>query len=164
MHIVGNLLSLSFTSISVSNLFTIVRSPTLATMAPRRATNTMPTCLNHQHWNKCWSCKHRCCKLCNRPWQTGSKLGEFQWTKPSMISHSIEPMDANDWLKTIKKKLQVVQCTNRERVLFVAHQLVGLTVDWCNVYVEDHEEPVLVVLKPNRIIHKRTDAIVATFT
>jgi hypothetical protein len=80
-----------------------------------------------------------------------------------MISHSIEPMDANDWLKTIKKKLQVVQCTNRERVLFVAHQLVGLTVDWCDVYVEDHEELVLVVLKPNRIIHKRTDAIVAAF-
>jgi hypothetical protein len=30
-------------------------------------------------------------------------------------------MDADGWLKTIEKKLQVVQCTNRERVLFVAH-------------------------------------------
>jgi hypothetical protein len=30
-------------------------------------------------------------------------------------------MDVDHWLKTIEKKLQVVQCTNRERVLFVAH-------------------------------------------
>jgi hypothetical protein len=26
-------------------------------------------------------------------------------------------MDADDWLKSIEKKLQVVQCNNRERVL-----------------------------------------------
>jgi hypothetical protein len=35
-------------------------------------------------------------------------LGEFQRIKPPTFSHSIEPMDADDWLKTIKKKLQVV--------------------------------------------------------
>jgi hypothetical protein len=50
-------------------------------------------------------------------------------------------MDADDWLKTIEKKVQVVQCTNRERVLFVAYQLVGPTVDWWDAYVETHEEP-----------------------
>jgi hypothetical protein len=30
-------------------------------------------------------------------------------------------MDADDWLETIKKKLQVVQCNNREKVLFASH-------------------------------------------
>jgi hypothetical protein len=50
-------------------------------------------------------------------------------------------MDADNWLKTIEKKLQVVQCTNRERVLFVAHQLVGYATDWWDAYVEAHEEP-----------------------
>jgi hypothetical protein len=50
------------------------------------------------------------------------KLGEFQRTKPPTFSHSIEPMDADNWLKTIEKKLQVVQCTNRDRVLFAVHQ------------------------------------------
>jgi hypothetical protein len=69
------------------------------------------------------------------------KLGEFQWTKPPTFSHSIEPMDVDDWLKTIEKKLQVIQCTNRERVLFAVHQLVGPTVDWWDAYVEAHEEP-----------------------
>jgi hypothetical protein len=50
-------------------------------------------------------------------------------------------MDADDWLKTIQKKLQVIQCTNRERVLFIAHQLVGPITVWWDAYVEAHEEP-----------------------
>jgi hypothetical protein len=49
------------------------------------------------------------------------KFGEFYRTKPPTFSHSIEPMDADDWLKTIEKKLQVVQCNNREMVLFATH-------------------------------------------
>jgi hypothetical protein len=57
--------------------------------------------------------------------QQRDRHGEFQQTKPLTVSHSVEPMDVDDWLKTIEKKLQVVQCTNRERVLFTAHQLVG---------------------------------------
>jgi hypothetical protein len=57
--------------------------------------------------------------------QQRDKRGEFQRTKPPTFSHSIEPMDANDWLKTIEKKLQVVQCNNREKVLFASHQLIG---------------------------------------
>jgi hypothetical protein len=40
--------------------------------------------------------------------QQCDKLGEFQQTKPPMFSHPIEPMDADDWLKTIEKKLQVI--------------------------------------------------------
>jgi hypothetical protein len=66
---------------------------------------------------------------------------EIPVDKASNILHSIEPMDANDWLRTIDKKLQVVQCTNRERVLFAEHQLVGPAVDWWDAYVEAYEEP-----------------------
>jgi hypothetical protein len=50
--------------------------------------------------------------------QPRDKLGEFQRTKPLTFSHSVEPMDADDWLKTVEKKLQVAQCNNREKVLF----------------------------------------------
>jgi hypothetical protein len=49
-------------------------------------------------------------------------------------------MDADDCLKTIEKKLQVVQCNNREKVLFALHQLEGLAADWWDAYVEAHEE------------------------
>jgi hypothetical protein len=43
-------------------------------------------------------------------------------------------------LKTIENKLQVVQCNNREKVLFALHQLEGPTTDWWDAYVEAHEE------------------------
>jgi hypothetical protein len=43
MHIVENLVSLFFTSIS--NSFTIIRWPTLATMVPMRTTTTPPPTL-----------------------------------------------------------------------------------------------------------------------
>jgi pullulanase/glycogen debranching enzyme len=62
--------------------------------------------------------------------QQRDKLGEFQRTKPLTFSHSVEPMDANDWPKTIEKKLQVVQCNNREKVLVASHQLIGPASDW----------------------------------
>jgi hypothetical protein len=56
--------------------------------------------------------------------QQRDKLGEFQRTKPPTFSHSIEPMDADDWLKTIEKKLQVVQCNNSEKVLFTSWKVL----------------------------------------
>jgi hypothetical protein len=37
--------------------------------------------------------------------QPRDKLGEFQQTKPLTFSHSVEPMDADDWLKIVEKKL-----------------------------------------------------------
>jgi hypothetical protein len=68
------------------------------------------------------------------------KLAEFQRSKPSTFSHSIKPMDGDDWLKIVEKKLQVVQCNNREKVLFATHQLVRPTADWWDAYVEAHEK------------------------
>jgi hypothetical protein len=69
------------------------------------------------------------------------RLGDLQRTKPPTFSHSVEPMDADDWLKTVEKKLQVVQCNNREKVLLASHQLTGPAADWWDAYVEAHEEP-----------------------
>jgi cobalamin biosynthesis protein CbiD len=37
----------------------------------------------------------------------------------------MEPMDADDWLKSIENKLQVVQCNNHEKVMLASHQLSG---------------------------------------
>jgi hypothetical protein len=38
-------------------------------------------------------------------------------------------MDADDSLKSVEKKLQVVQCNNREELL-ASHQLSGPTANW----------------------------------
>jgi hypothetical protein len=53
----------------------------------------------------------------------------------------MEPMDADDWLKSVEKKLQVVQYNNREKVLLASHQLSGPPANWWDAYVEAHEEP-----------------------
>jgi hypothetical protein len=50
-------------------------------------------------------------------------------------------MDVDDWLKFVEKKLQVVQCNNREKVLLASHQLSGPIADWWDAYMEAHEEP-----------------------
>jgi hypothetical protein len=52
----------------------------------------------------------------------------------------VELMDADEWLKTIEKKLQIVYCNNREKVLLVSHQLVGPAADWYDAYIEAHDE------------------------
>jgi hypothetical protein len=36
------------------------------------------------------------------------RLGDFQRTKTPTFSQAVEPMDVDDWLKSIEKKLQVV--------------------------------------------------------
>jgi hypothetical protein len=68
------------------------------------------------------------------------RLGDFQCTKPPTFSHAVELMDADDWLKSIVKKLQVVRCNNRERVLLASYQLFGPVANWWDAYVEAHEE------------------------
>jgi hypothetical protein len=69
------------------------------------------------------------------------RLGDFLRTKPPTFSQAVEPMDADDWLKSVEKKLQVVQCNNHEKVLLASHQLSGPAADWWDAYVEAHEEP-----------------------
>jgi hypothetical protein len=69
------------------------------------------------------------------------RLGDFQCTTPPTFSHVVELMDADDWLKSIEKKLLVVQCNNREKVLLASHQLSDPAANWWDAYVEAHEEP-----------------------
>jgi hypothetical protein len=47
-------------------------------------------------------------------------------------------MDAEGWLKLVEKKLEIAQCSDHEKVLFVAHQLFGTTTDWWETYHDTH--------------------------
>jgi hypothetical protein len=49
-------------------------------------------------------------------------------------------MDADDCLKSIEKKLQVVQFNNHENVLLASHQLSSPAADWWDAYVQAHED------------------------
>jgi hypothetical protein len=53
----------------------------------------------------------------------------------------VELMDADDWLMSVQKKLQVVQCNNCEKVLLASHQLSGPAANRWDAYVEAHKEP-----------------------
>jgi hypothetical protein len=67
-----------------------------------------------------------------------SRLGEFLRTRPSTFFQAKNPMDAEDLLKSVKKKLEIDPCSNCEKVLFVAHQLFGTTIDWWETYHNPH--------------------------
>jgi hypothetical protein len=67
-----------------------------------------------------------------------SKLGDFLRTCPTTFLQAKDPMEAKHWPKSIEKKLEIAQCTDQEKVLFVAHQLVGTTTDWWETYRNSH--------------------------
>jgi hypothetical protein len=46
-----------------------------------------------------------------------NKHREFMSHNPPTYSHSVDPLDADDWLKTINKMLNITQCNDREKVL-----------------------------------------------
>jgi hypothetical protein len=54
-----------------------------------------------------------------------SHLAEFLRTCPTTFSQAKDPMDGEDWLKGVEKKLVIAQCTDHEKVPFAAHQLYG---------------------------------------
>jgi hypothetical protein len=67
-----------------------------------------------------------------------SRLAEFLRTRPSTFSQAKGPMDTEDWLKGVEKKLVITQCTDREKVLFAAHQLYGTSANWWETYCNAH--------------------------
>jgi hypothetical protein len=67
-----------------------------------------------------------------------SRLAEFLRTRPTTFSQAKDPMDAEDWLKGVEKKLVIAQCTDREKVLFAAHQLYGTAANWWETYYNTH--------------------------
>jgi hypothetical protein len=66
------------------------------------------------------------------------RLAEFLRTRATTFSQAKDPMDAEDWLKGVEKKLVIAHCTDREKVLFVAHQLYGTAANWWESYCNTH--------------------------
>lgn len=46
-----------------------------------------------------------------------SKLGKFMRTKPPTFTNSKEPLDVDDLLCTLEKRLDIARCGNPEKVL-----------------------------------------------
>ena len=48
-----------------------------------------------------------------------SKLSDFQRTKPPSFSHATDPLDADDWLRTIERKLEIARTDDGEGSLAI---------------------------------------------
>jgi hypothetical protein len=69
-----------------------------------------------------------------------SHLVEFLRTLPTTFSQAKDPMEAEDWLKGVEKKLMITQYTDHEKVLFAAHQLFGTVANWWETYCSTHAD------------------------
>jgi hypothetical protein len=54
-----------------------------------------------------------------------SHLAEFLRTRPTTFSQAKDPMDAEDWLKGVEKKLVIAQYTDHENVLLLRTNSMG---------------------------------------
>jgi hypothetical protein len=45
--------------------------------------------------------------------------------KPPTLSSSLDPLHADDWLKSVEKMLNIAQCTDREKVLYASGHLTA---------------------------------------
>jgi len=74
----------------------------------------------------------------NRPRPRGQGMNEkptdFLRTKPPTFGGSSNPLDADDWLRVIQRKLETFGCENRDKVLLAAHQLTGTALAWWENY------------------------------
>jgi hypothetical protein len=53
------------------------------------------------------------------------KRAEFMRGHPPVFSHSADPMDAEDWLRTVERELHTAQSNDREKVLYGPRLLRG---------------------------------------
>nr|AAR06331.1 putative polyprotein [Oryza sativa Japonica Group] len=58
-----------------------------------------------------------------------------QYHQPPTFSSTTNPIEANDWLRAIEKKLNLLQCNDQEKVAFAIHQLQGPASVWWDNYV-----------------------------
>jgi hypothetical protein len=60
---------------------------------------------------------------------------------PTFDSTDDDPLAADDWLRNINKKLELVTTDDRQKVMLASHQLVGSAGEWWDNYREAVEDP-----------------------
>jgi hypothetical protein len=59
-----------------------------------------------------------------------SKLSDFQRTKPPSFTQATDPMEADDWIQIMEKKLEIARTDEVDKVPFVTHYLEGPAAIW----------------------------------
>jgi hypothetical protein len=61
-------------------------------------------------------------------------MGDFLRLKPPTFAGSSNPLDADDWLRTIKRKLEAIGCPENQRVQLAAHLLSEMALAWWDTF------------------------------
>jgi hypothetical protein len=69
------------------------------------------------------------------------KRAEFMRGHPPVFAHSADPMDTEDWLRTVQRELHTAHCNDREKVLYGPRQLRGAAQSWWESYLTTHANP-----------------------
>jgi hypothetical protein len=70
-----------------------------------------------------------------------NKHREFMSHHPPVFTHAADPLEAEDWLKTVLKMLTTCQCDDREKVLYAAGRFQGSASAWWDAYTAAHATP-----------------------
>jgi hypothetical protein len=62
-------------------------------------------------------------------------LGDFIRAMPPIFTHSREPLEADDWLRTIERKFNALHVPMNDRVNFATYQLEGAAGAWWEGYL-----------------------------
>jgi hypothetical protein len=76
-----------------------------------------------------------------QPQMPRDKRAEFMRGHPPTFAHSSDPMDAEDWLRTVERELHTAQCDDREKVLYGPRLLRGAAQSWWESYLATHANP-----------------------
>jgi hypothetical protein len=76
----------------------------------------------------------------NAPEGFQKKVENFNKLRPPTFDHSADPMDANNWLQEIEKKLELTELTEEECVTVAAHQLISTASAWWDSYCDSHPD------------------------
>jgi hypothetical protein len=68
------------------------------------------------------------------------KIADFHRLHPPKFGGSNNPLEADDWLREIEMKLEVVHASDRDNVLLAVQQLTGPALAWCQSYKEINPE------------------------
>jgi hypothetical protein len=64
---------------------------------------------------------------------------------PPVFAHSADPMDAEDWLRTMERELHTAQCNDHDKVLYGPRQLRGAAQSWWESYLATHVDPEAII-------------------
>jgi hypothetical protein len=71
------------------------------------------------------------CPIGGRP---HDRMGEFLRLKPPTFAGSSNPLDADDWLCTVKREFETIGCPENQHVHQATHQLSGMALSWWDTF------------------------------